>query len=160
MLNTIGKINDFYNDSENCNKKTIENGGKFNNISTTYVVISKNSKKKENFIPKIPKPTLTIENPNMANKINPLYPSPSALSIKSQQSNNNHYICPFYSPINQKIPTNNEKIIKFNKSQINIVNNRNINSFSLRTMNENNISRKNYSNNVVYKAKGSKEIEK
>lgn len=152
MLNTIGKINDFYNDSENCNKKTIENGGKFNNISTTYVVISKNSKKKENFIPKIPKPTLTIENPNMANKINPLYPSPSALSIKSQQSNNNHYICPFYSPINQKIPTNNEKIIKFNKSQINIVNNRNINSFSLRTMNENNISRNNYSNNVVYKA--------
>ena len=102
-------------------QKTIENGGKFNNISTTYVVISKNSKKKENFIPKIPKPTLTIENPNVANKINPLYPCPSALSIKSQQSNNNHYICPFYSPINQKIPTNNEKIIKFNKSQINIV---------------------------------------
>ena len=48
------EVNEIYNSSEKenfptnlkndkCNKKTIERGGKFNNNSTTYVVISKNT---------------------------------------------------------------------------------------------------------------------
>jgi hypothetical protein len=73
IISSIRKVNDSYNDSEKenqssnikCNncKKTIERGGKFNNISTTYVVI-KNSNTKL----KYPEPSLTIDNQNFAKK--------------------------------------------------------------------------------------------
>ena len=74
-MSSIRKVNDSYNDSEkenqssnikynNC-KKTIERGGKFNNVSTTYVVI-KNSNTKL----KYPEPSLTIDNQNFAKKKN------------------------------------------------------------------------------------------
>ena len=74
-MSSIRKVNDSYNDSEKenqssnikCNncKKTIERGGKFNNVSTTYVVI-KNSNTKV----KYPEPSLTIDNQNFAKKKN------------------------------------------------------------------------------------------
>ena len=73
IISSIRKVNDSYNDSEKenqssnikCNncKKTIERGGKFNNISTTYVVI-KNSNTKL----KYPEPSLTIDTQNFAKK--------------------------------------------------------------------------------------------
>ena len=164
-ITTINKINDFYNDSgkkniqknkiiNNCNKKTIERGGKFNNISTTYVVISRNSKSKSKIklIPKIPKPTLTIENNNITNKNRILIPNSSTSSIKTQNSNN-QYICLYHSPMAQKNPTNNDgRVLKMYKSQMNLLNGKNNNnSFNLQIMYENNFSRNNYLNNSLCK---------
>ena len=91
-ISSIKKVNDSYNDSEkenhpsnikcdNCNKKTIERGGKFNNISTTYVVI-KNSNTKL----KYPEPSLTIDNQNFPkNKV--LVPNSSTLSLQQSPMN-------------------------------------------------------------------------
>ena len=93
-ISSIKKVNDSYNDSEkenhpsnikcdNCNKKTIERGGKFNNISTTYVVI-KNSNTKL----KYPEPSLTIDNQNFPkNKV--LVPNSSTFQIHQLYLYNN-----------------------------------------------------------------------
>ena len=145
-----------YKRNDKFNMKTIERGGKFNNISTTYVVISKNnnSNSKYELIQKIPKPLLTIENQNITNNKRTLIPNSSSLSIKSQILNNQN-ICPFNSPSTQKSIKNGGKILKMYKSQNNLFNGKRCNNLYLQTMNENNYSYVNYSNNSIYKTNAS-----
>ena len=142
-MSSIRKVNDSYNDSEKenqssnikCNncKKTIERGGKFNNVSTTYVVI-KNSNTKL----KYPEPSLTIDNQNFAKK-KILVQNSSTLSL--QQS-------PMSSPFQlnsictQKSP-NQGKTIKNYKNQNYFLKMKKNKSFSYQ--NGNNINYINYS---------------
>ena len=104
-INSISKIYDSYNDSEkenhssnikydNC-KKTIERGGKFNNISTTYVVI-KNSNKKLNY----PEPSLTIDTQNFAKKKN-LVQNSSTLSLQQSPMNSPFQLNSIYTQKSQ-----------------------------------------------------------
>ena len=138
-ISSIKKVNDSYNDSEkenhpsnikcdNCNKKTIERGGKFNNISTTYVVI-KNSNTKL----KYPEPSLTIDNQNFPkNKV--LIPNSSTLSLQQSPMNS-----PFQlnSICTQNNP-NQAKVIRNYKSHNYLLNIKKNKSFSYQNWNNNN----------------------
>ena len=138
-ISSIKKVNDSYNDSEkenhpsnikcdNCNKKTIERGGKFNNISTTYVVI-KNSNTKL----KYPEPSLTIDNQNFPkNKV--LAPNSSTLSLQQSPMNS-----PFQlnSICTQNNP-NQAKVIRNYKSHNYLLNIKKNKSFSYQNWNNNN----------------------
>ena len=138
-ISSIKKVNDSYNDSEkenhpsnikcdNCNKKTIERGGKFNNISTTYVVI-KNSNTKL----KYPEPSLTIDNQNFPkNKV--LVPNSSTLSLQQSPMNS-----PFQlnSICTQNNP-NQAKVIKNYQSHNYLLNIKKNKSFSYQNWNNNN----------------------
>ena len=138
-ISSIKKVNDSYNDSEkenhpsnikcdNCNKKTIERGGKFNNISTTYVVI-KNSNTKL----KYPEPSLTIDNQNFPkNKV--LVPNSSTLSFQQSPMNS-----PFQlnSICTQNNP-NQAKVIRNYKSHNYLLNIKKNKSFSYQNWNNNN----------------------
>ena len=138
-ISSIKKVNDSYNDSEkenhpsnikcdNCNKKTIERGGKFNNISTTYVVI-KNSNTKL----KYPEPSLTIDNQNFPkNKV--LVPNSSTLSLQQSPMNS-----PFQlnSICTQNNP-NQAKVIRNYKSHNYLLNIKKNKSFSYQNWNNNN----------------------
>ena len=138
-ISSIKKVNDSYNDSEkenhpsnikcdNCNKKTIERGGKFNNISTTYVVI-KNSNTKL----KYPEPSLTIDNQNFPkNKV--LVPNSSTLSLQQSPMNS-----PFQlnSICTQNNP-NQTKVIRNYKTHNYLLNIKKNKSFSYQNWNNNN----------------------
>ena len=138
-ISSIKKVNDSYNDSEkenhpsnikcdNCNKKTIERGGKFNNISTTYVVI-KNSNTKL----KYPEPSLTIDNQNFPkNKV--LVPNSSTLSLQQSPMNS-----PFQlnSICTQNNP-NQAKAIRNYESHNYLLNIKKNKSFSYQNWNNNN----------------------
>ena len=138
-ISSIKKVNDSYNDSEkenhpsnikcdNCNKKTIERGGKFNNISTTYVVI-KNSNTKL----KYPEPSLTIDTQNFPkNKV--LVPNSSTLSLQQSPMNS-----PFQlnSICTQNNP-NQTKVIRNYKSHNYLLNIKKNKSFSYQNWNNNN----------------------
>ena len=138
-ISSIKKVNDSYNDSEkenhpsnikcdNCNKKTIERGGKFNNISTTYVVI-KNSNTKL----KYPEPSLTIDNQNFPkNKV--LVPNSSTLSLQQSPMNS-----PFQlnSICTQNNP-NQAKVIRNYESHNYLLNIKKNKSFSYQNWNNNN----------------------
>ena len=138
-ISSIKKVNDSYNDSEkenhpsnikcdNCNKKTIERGGKFNNISTTYVVI-KNSNTKL----KYPEPSLTIDNQNFPkNKV--LIPNSSTLSLQQSPMNS-----PFQlnSICTQNNP-NQAKVIRNYKTHNYLLNIKKNKSFSYQNWNNNN----------------------
>jgi hypothetical protein len=117
-ISSIKKVNDSYNDSEkenhssnikrdNCNKKTIEKGGRFNNISTTYVVI-----KNSNIRLKYPEPSLTIDTQNFPKK-KILVPNSSTLSLQQSPMNSPFRLNSIYT---QKSP-NQTKNIKNYKSQ-------------------------------------------
>lgn len=138
-ISSIKKVNDSYNDSEkenhpsnikcdNCNKKTIERGGKFNNISTTYVVI-KNSNTKL----KYPEPSLTIDTQNFPkNKV--LVPNSSTLSLQQSPMNS-----PFQlnSICTQNNP-NQAKVIRNYKTHNYLLNIKKNKSFSYQNWNNNN----------------------
>ena len=138
-ISSIKKVNDSYNDSEkenhpsnikcdNCNKKTIERGGKFNNISTTYVVI-KNSNTKL----KYPEPSLTIDNQSFPkNKV--LVPNSSTLSLQQSPMNS-----PFQlnSICTQNNP-NQAKAIRNYESHNYLLNIKKNKSFSYQNWNNNN----------------------
>jgi len=138
-ISSIKKVNDSYNDSEkenhpsnikcdNCNKKTIERGGKFNNISTTYVVI-KNSNTKL----KYPEPSLTIDNQSFPkNKV--LVPNSSTLSLQQSPMNS-----PFQlnSICTQNNP-NQAKVIRNYESHNYLLNIKKNKSFSYQNWNNNN----------------------
>ena len=138
-ISSIKKVNDSYNDSEkenhpsnikcdNCNKKTIERGGKFNNISTTYVVI-KNSNTKL----KYPEPSLTIDNQSFPkNKV--LVPNSSTLSLQQSPMNS-----PFQlnSICTQNNP-NQAKVIRNYQSHNYLLNIKKNKSFSYQNWNNNN----------------------
>ena len=138
-ISSIKKVNDSYNDSEkenhpsnikcdNCNKKTIERGGIFNNISTTYVVI-KNSNTKL----KYPEPSLTIDNQNFPkNKV--LVPNSSTLSLQQSPMNS-----PFQlnSICTQNNP-NQAKVIRNYQSHNYLLNIKKNKSFSYQNWNNNN----------------------
>ena len=138
IISSIRKVNDSYNDSEKenqssnikCNncKKTIERGGKFNNISTTYVVI-KNSNTKL----KYPEPSLTIDTQNFAKK-KILVQNPSTLSLQQSPMSSPFQLNSIYT---QKSP-NQGKIIKNNKSQNYITNMKKNKSFSYQNGNNSN----------------------
>ena len=139
IISSIKKVNDSYNDSEkenhpsnikcdNCNKKTIERGGKFNNISTTYVVI-KNSNTKL----KYPEPSLTIDTQNFPkNKV--LVPNSSTLSLQQSPMNS-----PFQlnSICTQNNP-NQTKVIRNYKSHNYLLNIKKNKSFSYQNWYNNN----------------------
>ena len=164
-ISSIKKVNDSYNDSEkenhpsnikcdNCNKKTIERGGKFNNISTTYVVI-KNSNTKL----KYPEPSLTIDNQNFPkNKV--LVPNSSTLSLQQSPMNS-----PFQlnSICTQNNP-NQAKVIRNYKTHNYLLNTKKNKSFSYQNWNNNiyinypaqpsnNLGMMNSNNSACYKNK-------
>ena len=147
-------MNNDYIKNDNFNRQTIERGGKFNNISTTYIVCSKNRNSRYRIIPKIPKPLLTIENQNILYKNKILIPNSSTLSIKSQKTNNK-YACPFHSPSTSKINPNEGKLLKMYKSQKNLLNGKCNYNISFQTLNENNYSRFNYSTNSIMNSNAS-----
>ena len=164
-ISSIKKVNDSYNDSEkenhpsnikcdNCNKKTIERGGKFNNISTTYVVI-KNSNTKL----KYPEPSLTIDNQNFPkNKV--LVPNSSTLSLQQSPMNSPfqlNSICTQNNPNQAKAIRNYESHnyllnIKKNKS-FSYQNWNNNNYINYPTQPSNNLGMMNSKNSACYKNK-------
>ena len=164
-ISSIKKVNDSYNDSEkenhpsnikcdNCNKKTIERGGKFNNISTTYVVI-KNSNTKL----KYPEPSLTIDNQNFPkNKV--LVPNSSTLSLQQSPMNSPfqlNSICTQNNPNQAKVIRNYESHnyllnIKKNKS-FSYQNWNNNNYINYPTQPSNNLGMMNSNNSACYKNK-------
>ena len=137
-ISSICKVNDPYNDSEkenhssnikykNC-KKTIERGGKFNNVSTTYVVI-KNSNTKL----KYPEPSLTIDTQNFAKK-KFLVQNSSTLSLQQSPMSSSFQLNSIYT---QKSP-NQGKIIKNYNSQNYFLNMKKNTSFSYQNGNNSN----------------------
>ena len=164
-ISSIKKVNDSYNDSEkenhpsnikcdNCNKKTIERGGKFNNISTTYVVI-KNSNTKL----KYPEPSLTIDNQSFPkNKV--LVPNSSTLSLQQSPMNSPfqlNSICTQNNPNQAKVIRNYESHnyllnIKKNKS-FSYQNWNNNNYINYPTQPSNNLGMMNSNNSACYKNK-------
>ena len=164
-ISSIKKVNDSYNDSEkenhpsnikcdNCNKKTIERGGKFNNISTTYVVI-KNSNTKL----KYPEPSLTIDNQNFPkNKV--LVPNSSTLSLQQSPMNSPfqlNSICTQNNPNQAKVIRNYQSHnyllnIKKNKS-FSYQNWNNNNYINYPTQPSNNLGMMNSNNSACYKNK-------
>ena len=146
-MNSTYKINDSYIDSDKenysnnlkcdkCNKKTIERGGLFNNISTTFVVI-RNSKAKL----KYPEPSLTIDIQNFTkNKM--LIPNSSTISVQHSPLNSTFQKNSIYT---QKV--NRAKAIKMYKSQNYLLNGKKNNSFSCQNSSRNfcNINYTNYS---------------
>jgi hypothetical protein len=146
-MNSTYKINDSYIDSDKenysnnlkcdkCNKKTIERGGLFNNISTTFVVI-RNSKAKL----KYPEPSLTIDTQNFTkNKM--LIPNSSTISVQHSPLNSTYQKNSIYT---QKV--NQAKAIKMYKSQNYLLNGKKNNSFSCQNSSRNfcNINYTNYS---------------
>ena len=129
-MNSIYKVNDSFLDSDKenyssnfkydkCNKKTIERGGQFNNVSTTFVVI-KNSNTKL----KYPEPSLTIDTQNFT-KTKVLIPNSSTISVQ-------------HSPVNSHLQQNSilsqkenqTKAVKMFKSQNNLLKGKKNNSFS------------------------------
>ena len=156
-ISSIKKVNDSYNDSEkenhpsnikcdNCNKKTIERGGKFNNISTTYVVI-KNSNTKL----KYPEPSLTIDNQNFPkNKV--LVPNSSTLSLQQSPMNSPfqlNSICTQNNPNQAKVIRNYKKKNKSFSYQ----NWNNNNYINYPTQPSNNLGMMNSENSDCYKNK-------
>ena len=124
--NSVNKANDSCYDSEKenymnnlnfdkCNKKTIEKGGKFNNISTTYVVFSKNSCSNKNLL----QPSRTIENRNFSKKI--ITQNLSTMSLLQNPMNSVNSIIPVNQIFHQKIPVNQIKKIKVFRSQNDIL---------------------------------------
>ena len=143
LANRVNRINDSYNDSEKenymnnsnfykCNRKTIEKGGKFNNISTTYVVISKNSRSKANFS----QPSLTLENHNLSKKI--ISSNLSQLSFSHNQTNP---VVPLNQIFHQNRPINQTKKIKTFRSQNNLF-------CPIKSYNQNTINNSHITNNI------------
>ena len=106
--NSVNKANDSCYDSEKenymnnlnfdkCNKKTIEKGGKFNNISTTYVVFSKNSCSNKNLL----QPSRTIENRNFSKKI--ITQNLSTMSLLQNPMNSVNSIIPVGSRCTERV---------------------------------------------------------
>jgi hypothetical protein len=137
--NSINKINDCYNDSEkenypsntkcnNFNKKTIERGGKFNNISTTYIVIRNSNTKL-----KYPEPSITIDTQNFEKK-KILVSNSSTLSLQQSPMNSPFQLNSIYT---QKNP-NQGKVIKNHKSQNYLLNVKKNKSFSYQIANNSN----------------------
>ena len=156
---SINKFRDSCNESEkenlpfnlatdNCNKKTFERGGKFNNNSTTFVVISKKSPSKFHF----PEPSLIMDNTNfIKNKM--LNPNFSALSIQQSPMNCHNKLNSIYTQKNSSL----RNVIKFNKNQkysTNVTINNNLNSTNQ------NISLRNINYSGIYYAKNNKNYEK
>ena len=110
--NNVGFYNNdqrdyFKNDSSR--KKTIETGGKFNNIQTTYVVISKNTNSKIKLIPKSNKtidyginkclnPIHSVIFPKTSNYFN----QQPTTYINSEENINNNQKIQFFSPYTKK----------------------------------------------------------
>ena len=121
--NSINKVFENYNDSEKenfptnlkddkCNKKTIERGGKFNNNSTTYVVISKNSRSKQKNL----KPSRTVDTQNFPNYNKNLVSNLSYLSLQHSPLNKSPVQSYSYYP--QKIPINQSKTNNNDKNKM------------------------------------------
>ena len=121
--NSINKVNEIYNSSEKenfptnlkndkCNKKTIERGGKFNNNSTTYVVISKNSRSKQKNL----KPSRTVDTQNFPNYNKNLVSNLSYLSLQHSPLNKSPVQSYSYYP--QKIPINQSKTNNNDKNKM------------------------------------------
>ena len=136
-INTSKEINNIHNNigfysndqrdtvqNDSYRKKTIEEGGKFNNIQTTYVVISKNSNSKINLLPKTNR-TIDFESQKFCNPMQSvLFPKLSNYYNKAQNVNymnteqniknnqNWHYFSPYTENPRfiKKIPINNETI--------------------------------------------------
>ena len=121
--NSINKVFENYNDSEKenfptnlkddkYNKKTIERGGKFNNNSTTYVVISKNSRSKQKNL----KPSRTVDTQNFPNYNKNLVSNLSYLSLQHSPLNKSPVQSYSYYP--QKIPINQSKTNNNDKNKM------------------------------------------
>ena len=153
-MKKINNIND-YNESEKenypinskydkCKKKTFQRGGKFNNISTTYVTISKTSTQK-----------LLNSQSSLSNGRNnkKLAPNLSTASVQHNPINSSFKLNSIYP---QKIQYNQNKLktIKMNKSQNYLVKDRENVDIIFQNMN-NNYSNTNYSN---YPLNGEKDL--
>lgn len=115
-LNSINKNNDSYMESEKenypsnskfdiCNKKTIHRGGKFNNVSTTYVILKNTSPRL-----KYPKPSLTLDTKHKQQS-KQLVPNLSTITLQQYPPNSPFELNPIYPQLNPG------KSIKMNKSQ-------------------------------------------
>ena len=146
---SVNKVNDSCYDSEKenymnnlnsekCNKKTIEKGGKFNNISTTYVVFSKS---KTNLL----QPSSTLENHNLSKKN--IAQNLSKLSILN---NSMKSVLPTNQAFHQKIPINQTKKIKAFRSQNNLLFSKKNKNKTLSNQNTINNSHMNCTNNFSF----------
>ena len=147
-MNSIYKVNDSYLDSDKenyssnlkydkCDKKTIERGGQFNNVSTTFVVIKNSNSKLKN-----PEPSLTIDTQNFAkNKL--LIPNSSTISAQHSPLNSPYHQNSIYT---QKV--NQGKALKMFKSQNYLLNGKKNNSFSYQK--NRNFDNVNYTNYTLY----------
>ena len=154
-INSIN-INGSYNYSEkenysnnlkfdNYNKTTIERGDKFNNNSTTYVVVSKTRSKA-----RFPQPSRTIDTQNFQKTY--LIPDLSKISLQQSPKNSPFQI----NQINPKsIPVNGKKTIKIFDEQNNSLKIKKNKSYNFLNTNNNyiNVNYMNYTtNNNVYGA--------
>ena len=120
-----------FQDNSQYQKQTYDNGGKFNNIQTTYVVISKNSNSKLKLIPKNAK-TIEYENNRYLNinqseiysktskGLPPEQNIPSSNTEKKVYINNNYNYYPPYIEGQNTIPKTNsmiQRLIRIHKSQ-------------------------------------------
>ena len=132
IINTMNNNIGFYNNTQpnhennSCKKKTIDVGGKFNNIQTTCVVFSKKRNSKLKLIPK-PNKTIDLGNNLFVNQIQPIIFKNNTFYFNSkeninfinygQATNNNNY---FYTEkqkyFKNNIPSNYNRM-KSNKSQ-------------------------------------------
>ena len=144
-INSIVKINNSYIESEkenypsnSCNKKTIQRGGKFNNISTTYVIISKNSSPKL----KNPQPSLTIDYQNIP-KNEKLSSNLSTRAIHHSPLNSPFQLASIY-PQNISFNQNQVKTVSNNKSRDYLLKRNKNKSINYQTENNKNINFVNY----------------
>ena len=143
-------------DNSQYKKHTYQNGGKFNNIQTTYVVISKNSNSNTKLIPKN---IGAVENENnrylniiqsdfllkTSRFFSPQKNNPILNTEKKDCMNLNYY--QYYSSYNNFPKTPNNNIIKTHESYNNINIKRNYNNYYYQKT-DNNSHRMNYMNNL------------
>ncbi len=165
-INNIHNNNCFYNrineekeniqDNSQFKKQTYEIGGKFNNIQTTYVVISKKSNINVNLIQKSIK-TIDYDNNRYLNTIQSDMYLKSSKFFSPQKNNtilntdkktyqNRNYF-QYYSENNNYQKTPNNYLLKMNKSQNNINIKKNYNNYYYQNVDKNNYGI-NFINNV------------
>ena len=161
-LNQISEQKENVQNNSQYKKHTFQNGGKFNNIQTTYVVISKNSNSNGKLIQKNIN-TIEYENNRYLNTVqfdfllkksrffSPQKNNPILNTEKKACQNPNCY--KYYSPFNNFSKTQSKNLIKMHKSYNNVKSNYN-NYYYQKTVNNN--YRANYMNNLDNTIKPSK----
>ena len=125
FFTTMNEQKENIQDNSQYKKHTYENGGKFNNIQTTYVVISKNSNSNVKLIPKNINSIEYNNNRYLNTNQSDLYLNSSRffspqknysiLNTEKKTCNNPNYY-QYYSPYTYYSHTPNNHIIKMNKS--------------------------------------------